>query len=52
VRLQGAVAAKQELDESSGLVDFDWRLLNQRDQAVAVARPRVVWRRALVEVPA
>lgn len=52
IRLQGAVAAKRELDEATGLVDFDWRLRNQRDQLVALARPRVVWRRALVEVPA
>jgi 3-hydroxybutyryl-CoA dehydratase len=52
VRLEGTVAAKQELDRASGLVDFDWRLRNQRDELVALARPRVVWRRALVEVPA
>lgn len=52
VRLEGAVAAKKELDAGSGLVDFDWRLRNQRDEVVALARPRVVWRRALVEVPA
>lgn len=52
VRLEGKVAAKKELDAASGLVDFDWRLRNQRDQVVALARPRVVWRRALVEVPA
>jgi acyl dehydratase len=52
VRLEGSVAAKKELDAASGLVDFDWRLLNQRDELVALARPRVVWRRALVEVPA
>ena len=47
IRVEGTVAAKRELDEVSGLVDFDWRILNQLDQAVAVARPRVVWRRAV-----
>jgi hypothetical protein len=33
-------------------LDFEWRLLNQRDELVALARPRVVLRRALVEIPA
>jgi 3-hydroxybutyryl-CoA dehydratase len=49
IRVEGKVAAKKELDQVSGLVDFDWRILNQLDQAVAVARPRVVWRRAAAE---
>ncbi len=52
VRLEGEVAEKRELDAATGLVDFEWRLRNQRDELVARARPRVVWRRALVEVPA
>ncbi|HEY2716668.1 MAG TPA: MaoC/PaaZ C-terminal domain-containing protein [Solirubrobacterales bacterium] len=52
IRLEGAVAEKKELDGATGLVDFEWKLLNQRDELVARARPRVVWRRALVEVPA
>jgi acyl dehydratase len=46
IHVEGKVAAKRELDGVSGLVDFDWRVLNQRGEAVAVARPRVVWRRA------
>jgi acyl dehydratase len=46
IRVEGQVAAKRELDEGTGLVDFDWRIVNQLGQAVAVARPRVVWRRA------
>jgi 3-hydroxybutyryl-CoA dehydratase len=45
IRLEGEVAAKKELDGATGLVDFEWRLLNQRDELVARARPRVVWRR-------
>lgn len=52
VRLEGEVAEKKELDGATGLVDFEWKLLNQRGELVARARPRVVWRRALVEVPA
>jgi acyl dehydratase len=46
IRLEGEVAAKKELDGASGLVDLDWKLLNQRGELVARARPRVVWRRA------
>jgi len=45
IRLEGEVAAKKELDGATGLVDFEWRVLNQRDELVARARPRVVWRR-------
>lgn len=45
IRLEGEVAAKRELDQATGLVDFDWKVLNQRDELVARARPRVVWRR-------
>jgi 3-hydroxybutyryl-CoA dehydratase len=52
IRLEGEVAAKKELDDATGLVDFEWKLRNQRGELVARARPRVVWRRPLVEVPA
>lgn len=46
IRLEGEVAAKKELDGATGLVDFEWKLLNQRRELVARARPRLVWRRA------
>jgi acyl dehydratase len=49
IRLEGEVAAKKELDGATGLVDFEWRVLNQRDELVARARPRVVWRRRAAE---
>ncbi|MBS1880576.1 MAG: MaoC family dehydratase N-terminal domain-containing protein [Actinobacteria bacterium] len=48
IRLEGEVVAKKELDGATGLVDFEWKLLNQRDELVARARPRVVWRRGVV----
>ncbi|HEY1853504.1 MAG TPA: MaoC/PaaZ C-terminal domain-containing protein [Solirubrobacterales bacterium] len=49
IRLEGEVAAKRELDGATGLVDFEWKLLNQRGEQVARARPRVVWRRAAAQ---
>jgi len=46
IRVEGEVASKQELDGDTGLVVFSWKILNQRDEAVALAKARVVWRRA------
>ncbi|HET7121470.1 MAG TPA: MaoC/PaaZ C-terminal domain-containing protein [Solirubrobacterales bacterium] len=45
IRVEGEVESKKELDGGSGLVVFAWRILNQRDETVALAKARVVWRR-------
>lgn len=46
IRVEGEVASKQELDGGTGLVVFSWKIVNQRGEAVALAKARVVWRRA------
>lgn len=45
IRVEGELGSKKPLDEASGLVVFDWRIVNQRDEVVALAKVRVVWRR-------
>jgi 3-hydroxybutyryl-CoA dehydratase len=45
IRVEGELEGKRQLDDASGLAEFNWRIVNQRDQAVALARARVVWRR-------
>ena len=45
IRVEGDVESKRELDGATGLVVFNWRIVNQHDVAVAVAKARVVWRR-------
>jgi 3-hydroxybutyryl-CoA dehydratase len=46
IRVEGEVVSKKELDQASGLVVFDWRIVNQRGETVALAKARVLWRRA------
>lgn len=45
IRVEGELEAKRELDGATGLAEFGWRIVNQHDEAVALARARVVWRR-------
>lgn len=45
IRVEGELGSKKPLDEASGLAVFDWRIVNQRDEVVALAKVRVVWRR-------
>ncbi len=45
IRVEGELDAKQEVDEASGLVGFTWKVLNQREETVALARVRLLWRR-------
>lgn len=45
IRVEGELEEKKELDKASGLVSFGWKILNQRGEAVALAKARVVWRR-------
>ncbi len=46
IHVEGVLDSKQELDEASGLAVFAWKILNQRAEAVALLKVRVVWRRA------
>jgi Acyl dehydratase len=52
IRVEGELESKQELDAASGLVVFAWKIVNQRSEAVALAKARVVWRREQVPVDA
>ena len=45
IRVEGELESKRELDGATGLVVFNWRIVNQHDVAVALAKARVVWRR-------
>ncbi|HEX4669408.1 MAG TPA: MaoC/PaaZ C-terminal domain-containing protein [Solirubrobacterales bacterium] len=45
IRVEGELEAKRELDGATGLAEFGWRIVNQRGEAVALAKARVVWRR-------
>jgi 3-hydroxybutyryl-CoA dehydratase len=45
IRVEGDLESKRELDDATGLVVFNWRIVNQHDVAVALAKARVVWRR-------
>lgn len=44
IRVEGVLADKRELDGATGMAEFDWRIVNQRDAAVALAKARVIWR--------
>jgi 3-hydroxybutyryl-CoA dehydratase len=46
IRVEGELKEKKELDGASGLATFEWKIVNQRDETAAIARVRVVWRRA------
>ncbi|MGV1048133.1 MAG: MaoC family dehydratase [Solirubrobacterales bacterium] len=52
IHVEGALESKVELDAATGLVVFAWRIVNQRGEAVALAKVRVVWRRAAEPPPA
>lgn len=45
IHIEGELDSKQELDERSGLVVFTWKIVNQREELVATAKARVLWRR-------
>ncbi|HWC08593.1 MAG TPA: MaoC/PaaZ C-terminal domain-containing protein [Solirubrobacterales bacterium] len=46
VHVEGRLDSKKELDAATGLVVFAWKIVNQRDEVVALVKVRVVWRRA------
>jgi 3-hydroxybutyryl-CoA dehydratase len=45
IHVEGELESRQELDSLTGLVVFNWKVVNQRGEVVALARVRVVWRR-------
>jgi 3-hydroxybutyryl-CoA dehydratase len=45
IRVEGEVESKKELDGATGMAVFGWKILNQRDETVALAKARVIWRR-------
>lgn len=45
IHVEGTLEEKKELDGVSGLAVFSWKIVNQRDEVVAIAKVRVVWRR-------
>ena len=45
IRLRTRVAEKQERDPKRGIVTFENTVLNQRDQAVLVYNPKVIFLR-------
>lgn len=46
IHVEGELESKKELDEATGLVVFNWKIVNQRQEVVTLAKVRVVWRRA------
>lgn len=46
IHVEGELESKKELDALSGLAVFNWKLVNQRAETVALAKVRVLWRRA------
>lgn len=45
IHVEGTVESKEELDSARGLVLLSLRIVNQRGEAVAIAKARVLWRR-------
>jgi acyl dehydratase len=45
IHVEGELDSKKELDALTGLAVFNWKVVNQRDDVVALAKVRVVWRR-------
>jgi 3-hydroxybutyryl-CoA dehydratase len=45
IHVEGTIRRLVEVDETTGLVECDWRILTARGSLVARARVEVVWRR-------
>lgn len=52
IRVEGELESRRQLDDATGLAEFGWRIVNQRGEAVALAKARVVWRRQVEPPPA
>ena len=51
VQVAGEISALREIDDSAGLVECRWRVLNQDGKLVVRATVELVWRRVLVPEP-
>ena len=51
IRVEGAIDSLEALDATVGLVTCGWRVLNERDQTIARARLKVLWRRDAQPAP-
>jgi 3-hydroxybutyryl-CoA dehydratase len=51
VHVEGSVVGLREIDDSTGLVECRWRVLNQEGKLVVRASVELVWRRVLVPEP-
>jgi 3-hydroxybutyryl-CoA dehydratase len=45
IHVEGRITGKKDLDESHGLVETRWRVINQRRRLVALTTVELVWRR-------
>jgi 3-hydroxybutyryl-CoA dehydratase len=45
LHVEGRITGKTELDESHGLVETRWRVVNQRERLAALTTVELVWRR-------
>jgi 3-hydroxybutyryl-CoA dehydratase len=45
IHVEGELESKLELDGLTGLVVFNWKIVNQRGETAAMAKVRVLWRR-------
>ncbi|HVY97069.1 MAG TPA: MaoC/PaaZ C-terminal domain-containing protein [Solirubrobacterales bacterium] len=45
IHVEGEIESLREIDGLTGLAVFAWRVVNQRGDAVVLAKARVVWRR-------
>ncbi len=52
IHVEGEIESLREIDGLTGLAVFAWRVLNQRGDAVVLAKARVVWRREHEPAPA
>ena len=51
VHVAGSITSLREIDDTSGLVGCTWRVLNQDDRLVVLAKVELVWRRVQVPEP-
>jgi 3-hydroxybutyryl-CoA dehydratase len=51
VHVSGSVTSLRPVDDSTGLVECRWRVLNQEDRLVVLATVELVWRRVLAPEP-
>jgi 3-hydroxybutyryl-CoA dehydratase len=45
IRVEGAIESLEPLDEAAGLVTCRWKVLNDRDETLARATLKVLWKR-------